>query len=201
MDFRPLNSADIKKTIQYAIDGMHFHIYFQSDFMTWMYGKYFFYSETLRATQQIAAYDGDHLLGILIAHIDGEPRQGRSFRMAAYVWMFEAISRIFFRGSAGEYSAACDDMLESYLASNARDGEIVFLAADPNCGRKGIGTALLGELARREKGKTITLFTDDQCSFSFYEHRGFRLMEERNIVLKLKKPIPLRCMLYAKTLE
>jgi len=89
-------------------------------------------------------------------------------------------------------------MLDNYKKENKPDGEISFLAANPNIKAKGIGTMLLEELERREKGKEVYLFTDDKCTWEFYEHRGFDKVGEENIVLKLDKDIPLKCFLYCK---
>ena len=44
-------------------------------------------------------------------------------------------------------------MLENYRSENNLDGEIRFLAANPNIKVKGIGTFLLNELERRKKEK------------------------------------------------
>ncbi len=64
------------------------------------------------------------------------------------------------------------------MKSHKPDGEILFLAADPECGVKGIGTALLKALEEKEKGKTMYLFTDDGCTYQFYEHRGSEIFYE-----------------------
>ena len=44
-------------------------------------------------------------------------------------------------------------MLVEYCKHNSPDGEIIFLAANPNIKAKGIGSMLLRELEEREKGK------------------------------------------------
>ncbi len=55
------------------------------------------------------------------------------------------------------------------MKSHAPDGEIIFLAADPDCKIKGVGTALLHAL------------------------------EEKEIVLEMPKgKVPLRCFVYSK---
>lgn len=93
-------------------------------------------------------------------------------------------------------------MLENYKSQNNPDGEIRFLAANPNTKVKGIGTFLLNELEKREKGKEVFLFTDDQCTYQFYEHRGFNRVEEKDIVLDLNKnKVPLKCFLYSKKIK
>ncbi len=87
------------------------------------------------------------------------------------------------------------------MKSHKPDGEILFLAADPECGVKGIGTALLKALEEKEKGKTMYLFTDDGCTYQFYEHRGFDRVEEKDIVMKMPKgDVPLKCFMYSKVL-
>ena len=59
---------------------------------------------------------------------------------------------------------------------------------------------MLNELEKREKGKEIYLFTDDQCTYQFYENRGFDKVGEEDIILKLEKEVPLKCLLYRKKL-
>lgn len=46
-------------------------------------------------------------------------------------------------------------MLAEYRAHRMPDGKITFLAADPHAPTRGIGTALLAELERKEAGKTV----------------------------------------------
>lgn len=75
------------------------------------------------------------------------------------------------------------------------------MAADPDYQGKGIGSALLKALEKDEKGKLVYLYTDNACSYGFYEHRGFLKAEQRRIVLDLgKKQVPLTCLLYVKRL-
>ena len=93
-------------------------------------------------------------------------------------------------------------MLDNYKRENNPDGEIRFLVANPNIKVKGIGTMLLNELEKREKGKEIYLFTDDKCTYQFYEHRGFDKVGEKNIELDMnKKKVPLKCLLYSKKIR
>ena len=63
-----------------------------------------------------------------------------------------------------------------------------------------VNQKLLKEYQKREKGKEIYLFTDDQCTYQFYENRGFDKVGEEDIILKLEKEVPLKCLLYRKKL-
>lgn len=202
LKIKKLDKKDYNKVIQYAIKGMHFNMYLDNKLELNLYGRYFWYLELLNATQVISAYIGDELAGVLVAEIKGENKVYKSFWKRLYVNIFEWIQKTFFKDSVGEYDQANKEMLETYKGKNNPDGEIRFLAANPDIKIKGTGTLLLNELEKREKGKEIYLFTDDQCTYQFYEHRGFDRVGEKDIVLDLnKKKVPLKCLLYSKKIK
>ncbi len=73
------------------------------------------------------------------------------------------------------------------------------MAADPNIHGKGIGSYMMKELEQREAGKLLYLFTDSNCTYHFYEHRGFDKVESQDIMLQLgKREVPLTCFLFSK---
>ena len=202
LEIKELRKKDYKKVIQYAIKGMHFNMYMDNKIELNLYGKYFWYLELTNATQAISAYIGDELAGVLLADIKSEEKVYKSFWKSLYVTMFEWIQKTFFKDSVGIYDNVNKEMLENYKKINNPDGEIRFLVANPNIKIKGIGTKLLNEFEKREKGKEVYLFTDDQCTYQFYEHRGFRRVGEKDIVLDLsKKKVPLKCLLYSKQIS
>lgn len=198
LELKELKKKDYKKVIQYAIKGMHFNMYINNKIILNLYGKYFWYLELLNATQVLAVYYGNELAGVLIADINGEEKYHKSFSKSLYVKFVDFIQKIFFKGSVGVYDEVNKKMLEEYKKDNKPNGEIRFLASNPDLKIKGIGTRLLNELEQREKGKEIYLFTDNLCTWEFYEHRGFDKVGEENIELELDKKIPLRCLLYRK---
>ena len=157
--------------------------------------------EINRATQIFAAYVGDEFVGILLAEFKGEAKKHSSLWQKLYVKFVDVIQRLFFKDGAGLYEDTTKEQLDKYLESNTPDGEIIFLAADPDCKIKGVGTALLNALEEVEKGKTVYLHTDDACTYQFYEHRGFKRVQEKNIVLEMPKgKVPLKCLIYSKTI-
>ena len=197
-----LKKKDVKKAIQYAIRGMHFDWYLRSGLLQSMYGRYFWYLEMGRATQVIVAYDGNHLGGILLARMENEPKQKQPVLQKLYVRLFDWIQNFLYPHGVGLYDETNRDLFQQYLRKYQPDGEIIFLAADPDQQRKGIGTLLLSELARREQGKEVFLYTDSGCNVQFYEHRGFEKMAEKEIQMDLgKKQVPLVCMLYRTKLS
>ncbi|MCM1237592.1 MAG: GNAT family N-acetyltransferase [Ruminococcus flavefaciens] len=196
---KELQKKDEKFAMQFAIKGMHFDWYTDSKIALNLYARYFWYLETSRATQLIAAYADNKFVGVILAKFKGEKTINHSFWRKFYVAFFEFIQKIFLKDSVGVYDEVNMQMFQNYIKSNHPDGEIIFLAADPDCGIKGIGTKLLLELEKRERGKKVYLYTDSACTYQFYEHRGFERVGERNIILEIgEKTVPLVCMLYSK---
>lgn len=196
-----LRKSDYSKAIQFAIEGMHFHWYLDNKFLLNLYGRYFLYLELMRATQVIAAYYGDELAGVLLCEIEGEPKIFHSFWKSAYVKVFDFLQNLFVKDGVGSYDQANRNMFKEYCLHYSPSGEIIFLAANPTIKVKGIGSMLLAELEQRECGKEVYLYTDNACTYQFYEHRGFELVQSKDIALKIgNKTVPLRCLLYHKIL-
>lgn len=142
---------------------------------------------------------GGQLVGILMADMKNEPKQYSSFWRKLYVKIFKAIMTVAVKGGPDIYDEANKAMFQKYVNRAIPDGEICFLAVDPTIHGKGIGTQLLNELSRREKGKLIYLYTDDYCTYQFYEHKGFERVEEKKIEMEIGgKTVPLTCLLYSK---
>lgn len=201
MELKAFQGKDMSKVIQFAIRGMHLDLYLKNRLLLNLYGRYFWYLETNRATQIIAAYEGDTLAGVLLAEIYGEPKKYYSNWRAVYVKIVDFVQRVFFKESAGLYDSINQEMLAEYKQTHSPDGEIIFLAANPDVKVKGIGTMLLNELADRAKGKEIYLYTDNACTYQFYEHRGFDRVGEKDVVLDFgENKVPMTCLLYSKVL-
>lgn len=201
LELRELRKKDEHRAIQFAITGMHFDWYMDSRLLLNLYGRYFWYLELTRATQIIAAYLGGELAGVMLAQMKGENKKHRSLWKSLYVSLFDALQHLFFKRGAGIYDEANKALFSRYCERNAPDGEILFLAANPELGQRGIGSLLLNEFERRERGKTVYLYTDDACTYQFYDHRGFRREGQQDIRLHIgNKQIDLQCLLYSKAI-
>ena len=199
IEIREINKKDFNKAINFAIRGMHFNMYLKNKLLLKLYGKYFWYMELSRSSQVISAYIGDKFVGVLLADIKGEPKVYKSFWKSLYIKFFDWAQNTFVKDGVGPYDTANDEMLKNYKDKDKLDGEICFLAADPDSKTRGIGTKLLQEFEKREKGKTIFLYTDSQCTYQFYEHRGFERVGEKDIELEIEnRKIPLKCLMYYK---
>ena len=202
LEIQELRKEDYSKAIQFAIRGMHFNLYLDNKLLLNLYGRYFWYNELNRASQVIAAYDGEQLEGVLLADMNGEEKKCKTARQTAYVKVFEFLQKTFYGGGVGPYDAANGEMLDEYLKNHEPDGQIVFLAANPDAKTRGIGSRLLEELERREAGKEIYLYTDDACTYQFYDHRGFLQSGRKEVLMNFgDKKIPLKCFLYHKRIS
>lgn len=93
-------------------------------------------------------------------------------------------------------------MLAAYKEIHHPEGELNFFAVNPDIKGKGIGTKLLNEFEKQEVGKEIYLYTDSGSTYQFYEHRGFKVVGEKDIELDTYgEMVPLICVLFAKTLR
>lgn len=200
-EIRELRKKDHGKAIQFAIKGMHFDWYMDNKFLLNLYGRYFWYKEITRATQIIAAYYGDEFAGVLLCEMRGQSRKYRSFWKSAYVKVFDFIQNTFVKEGVGVYDEANKEMFRNFFGPSLPDGEITFLASNLELKVTGIGSLLLEELARREKGKKVYLYTDEACTYQFYEHRGFERAGQKHISLVLgNKKVSIQCFLYSRTL-
>lgn len=95
IELKELDKKDYKKAIQFAVKGMHFNMYLENNYLAYLYGKYFLYSEMLKATQIISAYINNSFIGILISRVNGEEKVFKSFWKRIYVNIFEFIQSTF----------------------------------------------------------------------------------------------------------
>lgn len=197
---KEIQKKDFKKVIQFAVKGMKFDEYLKNDFLLNAYGRYFWYLEYTNATQVIAAYEGNELMGVLVADMKNEPKPYQSVWKQIYIQLVDLIQNIFFGGGVLPYNEANKTMYAKYTELYKPDGEIRFLAANPNGKAKGVGTFLLNEFARRNPGKEIYLYTDTNCTYQFYEHRGFERIGEKSVALELQGDVHMKCLMYRKKL-
>ncbi|MGN8981944.1 GNAT family N-acetyltransferase [Enterococcus villorum] len=201
LEIKELRKKDFNKAIEFTINGMNFNKYLENQFALKLYGRYFFYMEMERATNIIAAYIDDKLAGILMVDMKKQEKKYSSFWRKLYVKGFESLMKLIIKDGPNTYDKANAVMLKDYLKKNSPSGEICFLAADPKIKGKGIGTRLLNELKRLEQDKLVYLYTDSNCTYQFYEKKGFKRSEEKEIEMELGgKLVPLSCFLYSKQL-
>lgn len=194
-----LRRRDYEKARQFAVQGMHLYWYVSDKTSLNLYARYFWDAELSNATRAYGAYVDDKFVGVLLADMKGEPKRYRSIWRAAYIRFFDWLQRRAAGDGVETYDKTNQEMYRAFCKTHTPDGEIVFLAADPDSEIRGIGTALLSAFEKDEQGKLVYLYTDNACAYQFYEHRGFARVGEREVVLELeKKKVPLTCFLYAK---
>lgn len=202
VEIRQIQKRDFNAAREFAIEGMHLGWYTRNKIELYLYSKYFWYSELSKATRALGAYVDGRLAGVLLANMKGRPKVFKSIWHTAYVRLATWVMNLGYQDATGPYDAANRKMLEAYTKSTTVDGELIFFAVDPRLKGKGVGTLLLNELERLEKGKHIYLYTDTGSTYQFYERRGFK-EEGREAVTLVNgsKETALTCLLYSKTLS
>ncbi|MBN1776348.1 MAG: GNAT family N-acetyltransferase [Clostridiales bacterium] len=197
----PLRKKDFDVAREFASVGMHLDWYTRSDRELYVYSRYYFYYELIKATRAFGAYSGDTLVGFLLADMNDQPKLFKSLGYRLFVNLVTFIIDRFYKDGSIPYDEANKEMLDAYKVNNHTDGELSFFAVDPKISGKGIGTLLLNELTSLEKGKHIYLFTDSGCTYPFYPRRGFDEVGRKDTTLKNKeKAVQLTCFMFSKTL-
>ncbi len=168
---------------------MNFEEYLKNKILLNAYGRYFWYLEYANATQVIAAYEGDDLLGVLIADMKGEPKPNKSFWKGLYVGFVDFMQRVFFRGGVIPYHEANRAMYTKYAQRNTPDGEIRFLAANPDHKKKGIGTFLLHELARRRRTRKSFYSLTRTAIINFMNIVGLNALANRRLCWNFRQEL------------
>jgi GNAT superfamily N-acetyltransferase len=202
MDIRigQLRKKDFNAARKFAIEGMHLTWYTSNGFELYLYSKYFWYLEISRATRALGAYMGDVLVGVLLVYMDNESKAFHSVWQKTFVKLASWVINLGYK-AASTYDIANKELLAAYKKDNNTDGELNFFAVDPAITGKGLGTLLLNELEKQEKGKLIYLFTDSGSTYQFYSRRGFEEVGRKDISLEIdRKQVPLTCLLFSKRL-
>ncbi|KRK65759.1 hypothetical protein FC72_GL000204 [Companilactobacillus tucceti DSM 20183] len=177
-----LKKQDLSKLASFSAVGMNFDRYTDSKIAEKLYAEYFVRDAWINSTVAIAAYDEDELCGAIMAKFDNEVILGQSIFDRFYVDSFKKAMGLVFDRNSNVYEQINQTMLNNLEINLHMDGEILLFAVDPKQNSKGIGTRLLNELENQYSGKQIYLFTDSNCSYQFYQHRGFNQADARRMV-------------------
>ena len=202
IEIKGLQKKDFNLARKFAIEGMGFSHYLENKLLLYLYSKYIWYLELLRATKTYCAYIGDKLVGFLLVDIKNKPKIYKSYMYKLYIKITEWVMNKFYKDSNGTYNNVNKEMMDEFVKNKKPDGEIVFFAVDPEIKGKGIGTLLFNELSKDESGKIIYAYTDSNCNFQFYQKWGFIESGKKEIKMDLgNKNISLTCFLFSKVLE
>lgn len=157
---------------------------------------------------RVAVMDS-HVVGLILARADGQPRLPGSLRHRATSWAHMAM--IALTGLSDLPSIAQYRIIHrSYRELRAEVGtalnnEITLFAVAEAIRGRGVGRHLfedaLGYL-RSQGQRTFFLYTDTECSYGFYDSRGLTRAATRDISMTLAgRPYDLQVFLYAGVAE
>ncbi len=195
--FKP--KEDFAAAARFAQEGMHLDNYAGGGIVGKLFAADAMCEAIARSTHFYAAYDDARFAGFLLADSWGAPKPYERSRYARFHGLAKALMQLSDRRDAeNAYAEANKDMLGRL--DPVPNVEITYFAADPSLVGKGVGSKLLAAFERDFIGKRAFLFTDDGCTYQFYEHRGFTRAEERTIPGAYAEGRSMRCMTYVKQL-
>lgn len=188
---------DLVSAERFATVGMHLDRYTRNGLESWAYGRNCMCGAIAGSTHFYGAYEGNRLVGFLLADMHGQRRPyGHSWFSACHRLLGAFIGMV---DADAAYDAA-NRRLRAAL-DPAPDAELVFFAADPELVGKGIGTRLLQAFEGDFAGRRVFLYADDACTYQFYEHRGFTRAGLEHIEGEAPGGhVSMDCMVYVKQL-
>lgn len=142
----------------------------------------------------LGAFEDGEFLGFLFADDYGDKTIDVSFYAKAFNLLKEC-------GPANSFMKEYDKINEKLYSDlqTKPDAELTFFACKPGVTGKGIGSGLMKAMQERLSGKLVFLYTDDGCTYQFYEHRGFRREGQKTLNFEIKgENNSLECMIFTK---
>ena len=196
----PLQKKDFGRAQQYTIDCMHLNNLVDSYFVKF-FSAHYWYMEVAKATLALGAYYKEKLVGVMLVEEYGKPKLFSHWLLTPLLYLMTLVVSYFYQ-KANIYYETNELFEKEFKKMNDADGEILYFAVDPVFNGNGIGSLLLKEVEKRNQGKSFYLFTDTECTYQFYEKRGFLRQCKRDITMKANgKDVQLTCFLYNKTFD
>lgn len=201
IEIKELERKDFNQARKFAVKGMNLSWYTSNKVELYLYSKYFWYLEILKATKALGAYHEEELVGVLLADMYEKPKVYHSFWANLFVRLAEQIIQLSYGSASSEYEQANKEMLVNFLQRKEPDGEINFFAVNPEIKGQGIGTKIFNQFEKLEAGSLVYLYTDSGSTYPFYLRRGFIKEDSRKVDLEIaNKDVPLTCFLFSKRL-
>lgn len=199
---KPLEAQNAGRCAKFIVEGMNISKYIKSKKLQYLYSKFMFYQEFIESTDAFGVYVDNEFAGFILAGFDGMAKPYVPFKFRLYSHIFNLSSKLFDSHEINNsYKIANRAMKDEFLQRHSVDGEIKLFAVSSQYKGHGLGTKLLDKLATLHTGKNIYVYSDSNCDYQFYLHRGFEQVGIRQIVMGTKKyKIPLTCYMFYKTL-
>lgn len=178
--FKSLREEDIEKIIEYTVKGMNYDTYFKTHEEAMRYGKFYVYRDIKRSSNYLALYDGDEFLGVLFYNVLKDPKLTLNSRQQAF---YDA----YYKKTSEEYpddffiypNAIKEMMIKNNLSSY--DLELTLFVVDQSRTHEGIGSFIYDKFVNMFKGKKAYVFTDEYCTYGFYERKGYKRIDKKHV--------------------
>lgn len=199
-EIRELRRRDHNRIIRDSIVGMHHDVYFKSKWATRLFARFFFYQDLEDTTDALVACEDGRAVGALLVAVVGRRKKYRSLFRRIYIKLFVFFMRRL--GGKNNYAATNGKMFHRYRKKYRPDCEIKFFVVHDSLTGHGIGTRLLNEMFGPEADQEVFVFTDAECSYSFYDCKGFERFAQENVTFSGEEgDYTLECYLYRKHIQ
>lgn len=197
--FKKLKNEDIEKIIEYTIKGMNFDKYFKTHKDTQDYGRFYVYREMEHSSDYLALYNDDRFLGVLFYNVLKDSKLQLNNRQRQFFDNYYKKALKEYPNDFLTYPNAIDEMkIKNNLSSY--DLEMTLFVVDQTRTHEGIGSFIYDKFACMFKDKKVYVFTDENCSYGFYENKGFTKIDEKYLVYYNDEESSENVLLYKKTL-
>lgn len=168
----------------------------------------YIYSCLAEATYAYVAEKDGKVIGVIMGHAENVRRSllhlGHALNTVLYSFKMMYFCR---KAKAGirDYKKLHEIYYEfSKKHKGEFDGILTLFAVDEKCRGLGVGKTLLSGLMEyfyRHDTQKIYLYTDSTCNYGFYEHEGFKCLEEQSMsLLRDNSPYQMDVFLYSYAL-
>lgn len=161
------------------------------------------------SNHSLAVYDGDRLIGVILAYIAGYPKSKQRFKHYFMVFLHGLYLKFHSQASRKilkdlrQTEKAYRALLKA--ANLAYKDELVLFITHSDYQGQGIGKALITAFENQLQAAgrpAYFLFTDTSCNYGFYDHHGFTRERHKTVKLMPKdQRVDLDIFLYTKTIK
>ncbi|WP_052447312.1 GNAT family N-acetyltransferase [Clostridium polynesiense] len=151
-------------------------------------GKIYLYSCLCSQNYNLVAEEKGKPVGIIMGNSHKKPEKLNLIYRLKQLYYYTKMKRYkegeFILNLFKGFERLDNEMLKEI--GKSYDGELVFFVTDEAIRGQHVGTGLYRSLVEEFKAnssKLIYVYTDDSCNYGFYEHQGFKRINERKQVV------------------
>ena len=189
--YRNVRKEDYAQIEELINQSFGLHGYVSSSKVLKYIKKQYLYSCLAEATYTCVAVKGERVVGVIMGNAKEEYSVFSHLPFLIKMCCFQLLLCLClpFEGKIIRDYGRLHEIYQNFSARHKGefDGVVTLFAVEKECRGTGVGKTLLNRLMRylkKRNVKKIYLYTDTTCNYGFYEHQGFKRMEQQSMMLK-----------------